>query len=159
MTGSATLSHLIISQERIKTLNNVAYSESARLKCPNCAAEIPDVSRFCLSCGKEVPAPKQVPTPQPIDPDPNGYAMLMFGLSFMMFFFALVPIFLGLWIGAFLMAAIGLLLVASGIYMLRSNKRQIQKMREETSAKIKCRYCGMLNDQAARKCESCGAAL
>jgi len=129
------------------------------MKCPNCGADIPEISRFCLSCGKEIPAPKQVPPQQQSDPDPNGYAMLLFGLSFMMFFFSLAPIFMGLWLGALLMSGIGCLLVATGIYLLRSNKEQIEKMREEAAVKVKCRYCGGLNEQSALRCGSCGAAL
>ncbi len=138
------------------------------MKCQNCGADIPDVSRFCLSCGKEIPPPMVVPVqgqqspepqaPEP-DPDPNGYSMLLFGLSFMMFFFALAPLFLGLWIGAAMMMGVGLVLVAVGYNMLRSNRREIAKKQELASAKIKCRYCGTLNDQQAQRCDACGAGL
>lgn len=129
------------------------------MKCLNCGAEIPEVSRFCLSCGKEIPAPKQVSVQQKVDPDPEGYSMLLFGLAFMMFFFALAPILLGLWIGAALMMAVGLVLVTIGYSMLKSNKKEIEKKQEEAAIKIKCRYCGMLNDQEANRCDSCGATL
>jgi len=85
--------------------------------------------------------------------------MLLVALSFMIFFFMLVPIFLGLWIGAGLMAGIGCVLVFAGIYVFRSNKKHVEKMRERKNAKIKCRYCGSLNEQTALKCDSCGATL
>jgi hypothetical protein len=129
------------------------------VRCPHCEAEIPDVSRFCLSCGKEVPPPKSLPVQEDDNPDPHGHAMILIMLSFMVFFFMLVPIFLGLWIGAGLMAGIGCVLVIAGIYVLRSNKKHIERMREESAVKVKCRYCGSLSDQAALKCESCGATL
>lgn len=128
------------------------------MKCPNCGADIPDISRFCLSCGGEVPPPRQLPT-QEDDSDSLGIAMLLVALSFMIFFFMLVPIFLGLWIGAGLMACIGCVLVFAGVYVFRSNKKHMEKMHERKNAKIKCRYCGSLNEQTALKCDSCGATL
>lgn len=129
------------------------------MNCPDCGAEIPEVSRFCLSCGKPVPPPKQLPAQQAADPDPSAHAMMLFGLSFMMFFFTLVPIFLGLWIGALLMAVIGMSLVGAGVFVLRSNKQHIEKVQMAAAVKIKCRYCGMLNAKDAGKCDSCGATL
>ncbi len=134
------------------------------MKCRSCGAEIPDVSRFCLSCGSAVPPPMTVPEQMQIeetssDPDPQGYSMLLFGLAFMMFFFSLAPLFLGLWIGAAMMMIVGVVLVAVGYHMLRSNKAELERKHEEAEAKIKCRYCGSLNDQRALKCDSCGAAL
>lgn len=77
----------------------------------------------------------------------------------MVFFLALVPIFLGLWIGVVVMAGIGLVLVIVGFLIYRSSKKQAEKVREEALVKIKCRYCGMLNDKEASRCDSCGATL
>ncbi len=128
------------------------------MKCPNCGADIPDISRFCLSCGKEVPPPKQLPADDD-DSDSLGITMLLVALSFMMFFFMLVPIILGLWIGAGLMAGIGCALVLAGVYVFRSNKKHVERMQERRNAKVKCRYCGSLNEQTALKCDSCGATL
>jgi len=129
------------------------------LKCPECGAEIPDVSRFCLSCGKEVPPPKQLPVREEDESASQVVAILLLMLSFMVFFFMLVPVFLGLWIGAVIMAAIGCVLVLAGVYVHRSGRRRIERMREERAAKVKCRYCGSLNEQTALKCHSCGATL
>jgi len=133
------------------------------LKCQACGAEIPDVSRFCLSCGKEVPPPKSVPAeerkPAVPDPDPNGHAMICFALSFMMFFMTLVPIFLGLWAGAGILAGIGVFLVLVGCLILRSGRRQAEEIRESALVKVKCRYCGSLNAPDALRCCSCGATL
>jgi hypothetical protein len=85
--------------------------------------------------------------------------MLLFGLAFMMFFFALAPMFLGLWIGACLMMAVGLVLILVGYMMLRANKLEIDEVRKEAIVKVKCRYCGMLNDTDDDRCASCGATL
>lgn len=85
--------------------------------------------------------------------------MLLFGLAFMIFFFAIVPIILGLWIGAALMMAVGLVLVIVGYRMVKSNKAEIEERRQEASIRIKCRYCGSLNGQESDRCGSCGATL
>jgi uncharacterized membrane protein YvbJ len=135
------------------------WAESVRLKCTKCGAEIPEVSRFCLSCGMEVPPPKQAFVQPKDDSETNFASIVMFMFAFMIFFFALVPIFLGLWIGAVIMASIGLVLVIIGYLMIRSNKKQVEKAREEAMVKIKCQYCGKLNDQDATRCDSCGATL
>ena len=95
----------------------------------------------------------------PPDPDPNGYSMLLFGLAFMVIFFSIAPLFLGLWLGAAMMMAVGVILVALGYAMLQSSKKAIARRLEESEAKIKCRYCGTLNDQQAERCDACGAAL
>lgn len=133
------------------------------MKCGNCGAEIPDVSRFCLSCGKEVPPPRSVPgeaTRQPVpDPDPSGHAMICFALSFMMFFMTFVPIFLGLWIGAGMMAGIGVFLVLMGYAILRSGRKEAEAAQERGAIRVKCRYCGSLNAPDALRCDSCGATL
>jgi len=129
------------------------------LRCPHCDAEIPDVSRFCLSCGKEVPPPKEIPAQAQSDPNPSAHAMILFALSFMVFFFMLVPMFLGMLLGAALMAGIGCVMVVAGALVLRSNRKHIEKAEEEKAIKVKCRYCGSLNDQHALKCYSCGATL
>lgn len=129
------------------------------MKCLNCGAEIPEVSRFCLSCGREVPPPKQAVFEDAHNPDPHGHAMMLFALSFMMFFFAIMPFVLGMWIGGVVMVAVGGLLVFAGLYVLRSNRRQVVEAKKEAAVRVKCRYCGTLNDQDASRCLSCGAAL
>ena len=120
---------------------------------------MPDVSRYCLSCGKEIPPPKMAAAPQQQDPDPTGYAMMCFGLAFMMFFFALVPMFLGLWLGVIIMTAVGVLLVLVGYSIIRSGKKQVERIQEKAAIKLKCHYCGSLNEQSAIRCEACGATL
>lgn len=129
------------------------------MKCTDCGADIPEVSRFCLSCGKAVPPPKQVTTQPEDETETNILSIILFMFAFMIFFFSLVPIFLGSWIGALIMGGIGLVLVVVGYLMYRSNKKQAQRAREEAAIKIKCRYCGSLNNQEDIKCISCGATL
>lgn len=129
------------------------------MKCPGCGAEIPDVSRFCLSCGKEVPPPKQLPPQEEDDSASQAIAILLLMLAFMVFFFMLVPILLGILIGVGIMAALGCVLALAGVYVFRSNKKRLEKIREQKAAKVKCMYCGSLNERTALKCESCGATL
>jgi uncharacterized membrane protein len=42
-------------------------------------------------------------------------------------------------------------------------KEQIEEIakviKDQMTVKVRCRYCGGLNDEKANKCESCGAAL
>lgn len=133
------------------------------MKCTGCGAEIPEVSRFCLGCGKAVPPPKQFIEPSKDETEMNLPSIMLFMFAFMIFFFSLVPIFLGSWIGAAIMGGIGLILVLAGYGMWRSNKKQAQRVQEKAeekaSIKIKCRYCGSLNEQDSLRCISCGATL
>ncbi len=129
------------------------------MKCPGCGAEIPEVSRFCLSCGRSIPPPKEVPSPENDDPDPSGFSMVLIGLSFMVFFFAIVPVIFQLWIGAGLMIGAGIVMVVVAVMMIKSNKKEIAKKHEEALVRVKCQYCGSLNVQDAERCDSCGATL
>jgi len=133
------------------------------MKCTGCGAEIPEVSRFCLGCGKAVPPPKQFVEQPKDETEANLPSILLFMFAFMIFFFSLVPMFLGSWIGAAIMGGIGLILVLAGYGMWRSNKKQVQraqeKAEEKASIKIKCRYCGSLNEPDSLRCISCGATL
>jgi uncharacterized membrane protein YvbJ len=133
------------------------------LKCAGCGVEIPDVARFCLSCGKAVPPPRQFKEQSKDDTEVNLPSIMLFMFAFMIFFFSIVPIFLGLWIGAAIMGGIGLVLVLAGYGMWRSNKKEVQRVQEKAEErakiKIKCRYCGSLNEQDSLRCISCGATL
>jgi len=132
------------------------------VKCQNCGADVPEVSRFCLSCGKEIPPPQKIEIPVEEDDGPSVGAILCFGLSFMLFFFGLVPILLGSWEGAALMFAVGTIPVIIGFLIIRAEKkpRVIEKpSKPEPVVKLKCHYCGSLNDQTSNRCEACGATL
>jgi uncharacterized membrane protein YfcA len=81
-------------------------------------------------------------------------------LAFMMFFFAILPIVLGSWIGAALMMGVGVIMVIIGFLMWwASRKPVVQKEPERPKVKLKCRYCGKLADEDATRCDSCGATL
>ncbi|MBE0518388.1 MAG: zinc ribbon domain-containing protein [Thermoplasmata archaeon] len=134
-------------------------AECGPLKCPHCSADIPEVSRFCLSCGKIIQSPTGVVTGQTDDTDDSFLPMMLFGLAFMMLFFALAPMFMGLWIGALLMVVAGLAMVGAGVYLTRTNKKHEERYHQQINAKLKCRYCGTLNEQTDLKCVSCGATL
>ncbi len=129
------------------------------MKCDRCGAEIPEVSRFCLSCGKEVPPPTQATVEPKEDDEVNFGAIVLFMIAFMVFFLTLVPVFLGLWIGVAVMAGIGTLLVIGGLLLIRSKKKEIQRAKEEANVRLKCHYCGSLNRKDATRCDSCGATL
>ena len=141
------------------------------MKCSNCGIEVPDTSRFCLGCGKDITG--KAPPQGEEDSSFNIYSMLLLSISFMMFFFSLIPLFIGEWVGAVLMDSVGVLMVVVALINIWSSRKhaeklaqqrqeaeeRMQKAREAALAKIKCRYCGGLNDHSALKCETCGATL
>lgn len=132
------------------------------LKCPSCSSDIPDESRFCLKCGKDVSAPPAVASaPPPQDDGSEMFAMMCMAFAFMMFFFSLAPFFMGIWVAGVAMLAVGVVLMLAGYRMIRVSKREHLAMaeRKATRIKLKCRYCGTLNDEDSEKCSSCGAAL
>jgi ribosomal protein L40E len=130
-----------------------------RLKCRFCAADIPDESRFCLKCGKDVSLlPSQTPGLDQ-DEDSSMFAMMCMAFAFMMFFFSLAPFFLGVWVAGVGMLAVGVVLMLAGYRMIRVSKKDRLERMERQAIKIKCRYCGSLNEQAATRCKSCGASL
>ncbi len=132
------------------------------LKCPSCQSDIPDESRFCLKCGKEVaPAPAPAQAPPPEDDGSEVFAMMCMAFAFMLFFFSLAPFFMGIWIAGLAMLCVGVVLMLAGYRMIRVSKREHIEMIEKKAVKIKvkCRYCDSLNDEDSEKCRSCGATL
>jgi len=141
------------------------------MKCTNCGTEIPEASRFCLSCGEEMPG--AVRPRKESESEFNLPSMMLFALAFMMFFFSLIPMFLEYFDGMLFMDAVGVGIVVVAIVNLvlhrRHEEREAERMeraaermeraRAEAMAKLKCRYCGALNERTAMKCESCGATL
>lgn len=132
------------------------------MKCPSCSSEIPEESKFCLSCGKPV-AQAQPPVQQPPEDDDGSevFAMMCMAFAFMVFFFSLVPFFLGIWYAGLAMLGVGVVLMLAGYRMIRvSKKERIQLVEKKaTRVKLKCRYCGTLNDEDEQRCSSCGASL
>ena len=132
------------------------------MKCPSCSSEIPDASKFCLSCGKAIgQAPVQPQAPPEEDDGSEVFAMMCMAFAFMLFFFSLAPFFLGLWVAGLAMLGVGVVLMLAGYRMIRVSKRERVQMIEKKAMKIKlkCRYCGTLNDEDEERCGSCGASL
>lgn len=141
------------------------------MKCLNCGAEIPDASRYCLSCGMEVPG-KAIPQHVP-DPERNMNSFVLFALAFAMFFFSLVPMILGSMDGALLLIAAGIVLAVIALLNINASRKHAEKVAEqlektaermqkaaaEANARLKCRYCGALNDRNAPRCVNCGGTL
>jgi len=136
------------------------------VKCKHCDAELPDEAKFCLSCGRSVDmlVLEPVKPPSGSDTDTRAVILLAFGIFTMMIgVMMIMPVLLiggsHLWLLAALPFAVGASLLAIRYYVLHSYAHKVENLREEVSAKVRCRYCGSLNAQAARKCESCGATL
>jgi hypothetical protein len=141
------------------------------MKCNNCGTELPEASRFCLRCGKETVW--EAPSKEDDGSNFNIFSIMLFALAFMLFFFSMIPMFLDSWEGAVLMDSVGVVVVIIAFINLWSTRRQAEraaerreqaaermlKAQQEAMAKLKCRYCGALNDHSALKCETCGATL
>ncbi len=135
------------------------------MQCPSCQKEIPEDSTFCLSCGrpiKEAGADIIVP---PSGSNTEERAMIYLLLSIMFLFFGgflLIPgIFVG-WgmiIPALCVVVVGLILMSARFAVLRRYTKNVLEIRKEASVKVKCQYCGTLNPERVKKCESCGATL
>ena len=89
------------------------------------------------------------------------FAMMCMAFAFMLFFFSLAPFFMGIWIAGLAMLCVGVVLMLAGYRMIRVSKRERLSMVERRAERIrlKCRYCGSLNDEHAERCSSCGASL
>ena len=139
------------------------------MKCVNCGTELPEASQFCFKCGFEM----QAEPAESGGSDFNVSSMMLFALAFILFFFSIVPMFLGSWDGMLLMIAGGVVVVVVAIVNLWASNRheereaeirdraaeRREKARAEAMIRIRCRYCGALNERTALKCESCGATL
>lgn len=135
------------------------------VKCEGCGMDLPDDAKFCLSCGRSIAG--DVPAgPNYEDLDPNGFGMLLVGLSFMVFFFSIIPMIFGIWWGVAIMWGGGGLMIVARHFTIKSNKKdwekrqqRMEEKKEKAEAKIRCRYCGSLNEQKETKCGACGASL
>ena len=132
------------------------------MKCPSCSSEIPDESNFCLKCGKAMGKVLDQPQVPPEDDDGSEvFSMMCMAFAFMVFFFSLVPFFLGIWYAGMAMLGVGVVLMLAGYRMIRVSKRERIRLVEKRAMKVKlkCRYCGTLNDEDEERCGSCGASL
>jgi uncharacterized membrane protein YvbJ len=125
------------------------------LKCPSCGSDIPDESRFCLKCGKDLAPAAQLPK----DDGSEMFAMMCMGIAFMMFFFSMAPFFMGIWIAGVAMLGVGVVLMFAGYKMIRASRRDHVAVVQRKFVRVRCRYCGSLNEEQDDRCESCGASL
>ncbi len=98
-------------------------------------------------------------TQLPKDDGPELFAMMCMGIAFMMFFFSLAPFLMGIWIAGLAMIAVGIVLMFAGYRMIRASRRDQVTIIQQSTVRIRCRYCGTLNEERAERCSSCGASL
>ena len=126
------------------------------MRCSACGSDIPDESRFCFKCGKDLtPRANQLPD----DDGSEVFALMSMGIAFMMFFFSLVPFFLGIWYAGLAMIGAGIVLMFAGYRMIRASRRDQVTVIQHRAVRVRCRYCGTLNEERAERCVSCGASL
>lgn len=135
------------------------------MRCPVCQKDLPEDAKYCLSCGQEVNPlmAKAMPTTV-LGPEATDAMLLGFGMMALMFGFLLIlPAALisdhFLWELPVGVSAIGVLLLVVRHFMIKSRVKTIEKKIEEKEAKVRCRYCGSLNEQKAQKCIGCGAPM
>jgi RNA polymerase subunit RPABC4/transcription elongation factor Spt4 len=135
------------------------------LKCPACKSEIPDDSKFCLSCGRPIKPEGFDMILPPEGSHTQDRAMIYMMLAIMCLFFGLfllIPgyfVGLGLMIPASILVVIGAVFLVARYYVLRHYAEHVEKLREESAIRVRCRYCGSLNPQEDEKCIGCGAPL
>jgi len=95
----------------------------------------------------------------------ESQAMMYLIFAIMSLFFGcflLLPAFfvgLGLLIPAVGLIVIGIALLAARYYVLRRYAKRVEQLRKDAAVKVRCRYCGALSSESARRCEFCGATL
>lgn len=133
--------------------------------CPACKVEIPDNSTFCLSCGRPLTADglDMILPPDGSHTEERATIYLMLAIMGLFFgCFLLIPgyfVGLGLVIPAACLIVVGVILLAARYYILRRYAKRVEKLRKDAAVRVRCRYCGALNPDAARKCDTCGATL
>lgn len=135
------------------------------MKCPACKTEIPDDSKFGLSCGsptKEEGIDMILP-PDGSNTESRATMYMMFAIMSLFFgFFLLIPGFLvgwGLVVPSVGLIIVGFALVLARYRLLRRYAQRVEKFRQESAIRVRCRYCGALNPQNDEKCMGCGAPL
>ena len=88
---------------------------------------------------------------------------LMFAIMALFFgFFLLIPGYFvgwGLVVPAAGLVLVGFILLVARYYILRRYAKRVESFRKEAAIRVRCRYCGALNPDAALRCHSCGATL
>jgi Zn-dependent protease with chaperone function len=126
---------------------------------------LPDDSTFCSSCGRPLKAEgiDIILPPDGSSTDERATIYLMLAIMALFFgFFLLIP---GYFVGlGFILPALGLIVVGFAFlyaryHILRRYARRVEQFRKDAAIRVRCRYCGTLNPDSARRCESCGATL
>ena len=135
------------------------------MKCPTCKRETPDDSTFCLSCGRPLKAEgvDMILPPDGSHTEERATMYMIMAIMFLFFgCFLLIPGFfvgLGLIIPSTCLIALGVAMLVARYSVLRRYAKNVEDLRKEAAIRIRCRYCGSLNAEAAERCESCGATL
>lgn len=138
---------------------------SVNLICPSCKAEMPQGSTFCPSCGRPLTAEgvDDIVPPEGSNTEGRATIYLMLAITGLFFgCFLLIPgyfVGLGLIIPAVCLIIIGLAFLSARFYILRRYAKKVEQLRTEAAIRIRCRYCGALSPDSARRCDSCGATL
>jgi len=135
------------------------------LICPSCKNDIPDSSTFCPSCGRPL---KEEGIDMILPPDGSHTeerATIYLMLAIMGLFFGSFLLIPGIFVGPGLIIPalgvifIGFVFLCARYYILRRYAKKVEALRKDAAIRIRCRYCGALNPESARRCDSCGATL
>jgi RNA polymerase subunit RPABC4/transcription elongation factor Spt4 len=135
------------------------------LICQGCKKDIPDDSTFCSSCGRPLKEEGLDIILPPEGSKTEGRATIYLMLSFMCLFFGFFLLIPGYFIGwglvipALGMVACGAVFLIARYYIIRRYAKRVEEFRKKSSIRVRCRYCGALNPDAARRCDTCGATL
>lgn len=133
------------------------------LICPMCKAEIPDDSKFCLSCGRPLTAEDLDMILPPDGSHTEGRATMYLMLAIMSLFFGIFLLVPGYFVGlGMLMPAVclivaGVILLVARYIVLKRYAEKVLKLRNDAAVRVTCSYCGSLNSRSNEKCEICGA--
>ena len=129
--------------------------------CPRCGVEIPPESRFCKGCGHDLDAVHRSFVGRRGVLDTHVISLVLFGVAVLFLFFSLAFLLPGpeFWPASVFLFVVAVLLLVVRYLMIRAHRKQVMISYERATAKVKCRYCGTLNDQKESRCISCGAPI
>ncbi len=138
------------------------------MDCQYCGKEIPDDSKFCLSCGHrttdQLPA-VTLPQKPPLDESTETKSMLLVSFGAMLLFFGfgfLFPAVImggGWWLVVIPLTVLGAILFGIRWAIVSSYRTQIARLQTKVEKALTCEYCGHVNDPGAERCLDCGAPL
>jgi len=92
-------------------------------------------------------------------------AMIYLMLAFMCLFFGFFLMIPGYFIGWGLVVPAGgivlcgIAFLVARYYIIRRYAKRVEEFRKRSAIRVRCRYCGALNADTARRCDTCGATL